>query len=59
MSLKNILIFLLALAALAMVISLFVFLASAAIYGGLLLPVLCVGFMLLFFWGVSFVNKDK
>jgi hypothetical protein len=59
MSLKGFIIFLLVLIAIVLVILSLVLLTSAAIYGAWILPLLCVGCLLVFFFGVSFINKDR
>ena len=59
MSLKGVIVFLLSISVIVLVISLFVLLASAALYGALILPILCVGFMLFFFFATTFLNKDN
>lgn len=58
MSIKGIIIFLLVTTVLVLGVLSIVFLASAALHGAYILPVLCLGFMFLFFYGISVLNKD-
>lgn len=59
MSLKGFIIFLLVLISIVLVISSLVLLTSAALYGAWILPLLCVGCLFVFLFGVSFLNKDN
>ncbi|MDQ6904183.1 MAG: hypothetical protein M3139_14375 [Bacteroidota bacterium] len=58
MSIKGIIIFLLVTTIAILGVLSIVFLASAALHGAYILPVVCLGFLFLFFYGVSFLNKD-
>jgi len=50
---------LLSLIGITCVILLIVFLASAAIFGSFILPVICIVSLVLFFYGVSALNKKQ
>jgi len=59
MSIKYIIVFLLAFTGISCAVLLIIFLASAALYGSLILPFLCLVFMGIFFGGVSVLNKNQ
>lgn len=59
MGIKYIIVFLLAFMAIICAVLLVIFLASAALYGSLSLPLFCLAFMVIFFFIVSALNKNK
>jgi hypothetical protein len=59
MGIKYIIAFLLAFMAISCAVLLVIFLASAALYGSLSLPLFCLVFMVIFFFIVSALNKNK
>lgn len=59
MFLRYLLVTLLTLIGISCAVLLIIFLASAAIYGDLFLPLLCLAAVALFFYGVSALNKKQ
>ena len=59
MFLRYLLVFLLTLVGISCALALIIFLASAAIYGDLILPIVCVGTLALFFYGLKVLDKEQ
>ncbi|KAA9040884.1 hypothetical protein FW778_02260 [Ginsengibacter hankyongi] len=59
MFVRYLLITLLVLIGITCAVSLVIFLASAAIFGSFLLPLICIGSLVLFFYAVTALNKGS
>jgi hypothetical protein len=59
MFLRYLLVFLLTVIGITCAVLLIIFLASAAIFGSFFLPFICIAALVLFFYGVSALNKKQ